>query len=39
MLSSIEDIKLAGASGLVFGVLNSDKTLDIERMKLLIEAS
>ena len=37
MLRSIDMVKYYGASGAVFGVLNQDNTIDIERMKELIE--
>jgi copper homeostasis protein len=39
MLDSVKLVKDIGAAGVVFGILNADKTLDKERMKTLIEAS
>lgn len=39
MLTSIAQVKLSGAQGVVFGVLLPDKNIDVERMKTLIDAS
>lgn len=39
MLKSVEDVKAHGAAGVVFGILNQDSTIDVDRMKTLISAA
>lgn len=39
MLASIAEVKASSATGVVFGVLRPDNTLDLDRMKRLVEAS
>lgn len=39
MLTSIAQVKLSGAQGVVLGVLLPDKSIDVERMRTLVEAS
>ena len=37
MIDSIKMVKQTGAAGVVFGILNADRTLDFQRMKTLVE--
>jgi copper homeostasis protein len=39
MLESVKQVKETGAAGVVFGILNPDKTIDFPRMKTLVELS
>ena len=39
MLESVKQVKKTGAAGVVFGILNPDKTIDFSRMKTLVELS
>lgn len=37
MQQSVRDVKKSGAAGIVFGILNQDRTIDMPRMKRLID--
>ncbi len=37
MLQSVDDAKTLGASGVVFGVLGADRTVDVSRTRMLVE--
>lgn len=37
MIDSLKLVKEIGAAGVVFGILNPDKTLDVQRMKTLVD--
>lgn len=39
MLTSLSEVKSAGAAGVVFGILLLDRTLDVARMRTLVEAA
>jgi|LauGreDrversion4_2_1035121.scaffolds.fasta_scaffold124886_2 copper homeostasis protein len=39
MIQSVNEVKATGAAGVVFGILKEDKTLDTDRMRVLIEAA
>ena len=39
MIQSVREVKATGAAGVVFGILNQDNTIDMARMKKLVELS
>lgn len=39
MLKSVKEVKEIGAAGVVFGILNPDRTIDETRMKVLVDAA